>query len=159
MLLNFREFDFDLRDDGWQSAAAVARFVLDTVPLIRIVARGDENAARGRTLANEQRNRGRGTRLVGKPNGRAGRGNHFSDRGGYAVGRKAVVVADQHAFARILATNDVACDGSGCNAGIRKREAFGDHVAPAICSKFYRGHKGQWKVYAKRYIRHTARLD
>ena len=72
---------------------------------------------------------------------------------------KAVVVADQHAFARVFAADDVARDRLRHDARVRKREVFRDHAAPSVGSKLNRSHKGQEEVYAKRYIRQTAGLD
>jgi hypothetical protein len=47
------ELEFDLRDDRREGAAAVARFVLDTVPACGIVAGGDDEAAGGFSLADQ----------------------------------------------------------------------------------------------------------
>src|SRR5580693_5596951 len=79
------EFGFNLRDDGWKGAAAVAGFVLDAVPARRIVARGDDEAAGGFALADEQRNRRSRAGLVGEPNRSAGGADRFSDGGGDRV--------------------------------------------------------------------------
>src|SRR5712671_6643216 len=63
--LDLGKFAFNLRDDGRQSAAAITRFVLDAVPGIGIVARGDDNASGGVALADQQGNRGCGAGFVG----------------------------------------------------------------------------------------------
>ena len=72
VILRGVEFLFDLGDDGRKRAAAVTCLVLDSVPAIRIVAGGDDQAARGFALADEKRDCGSGARLVGEPDRRAG---------------------------------------------------------------------------------------
>ena len=56
-----------------------------------------------------------------------------------------MVVADQHALARIFASHDVARDGLCHNARVGERELFGNHVSPAVGSKFNRSHRRQRK--------------
>ena len=51
-----------------------------------------------------------------------------------------MVVADQHAFARVFAAHDIARNRVRHNARVRNREIFGDDAAPAIGSKFNRLH-------------------
>ncbi len=135
------EFAFDLRDDGRQRAAAVAGFVLDAVPLVRIVAGGDDDAAGGRALAHQKRNCGSRARLVGQPDGRASGADDIRDGGGDAVRSKAVIVADQDAFARVFVAHDVAGDSVGDDARVREGEILGDDAAPAVRAKANRVHQ------------------
>ena len=58
------------------------------------------------------------------------------DRRGDGIGREAVVVADQHALARVFGANHVARDGVGYDARVRESEIFGDDAAPAVGAKF-----------------------
>ena len=88
--LNVLEFAFNLRDDGGKGAAAIAGFIFNSVPAIGIVAGGDDQAAGGVALANQQRDRGSGAGLVGQPDRRAACGDNVGDGGGHSVGRKAV---------------------------------------------------------------------
>jgi len=135
------EFGFDLRDDRWEGAAAVAGFVLDAVPAGGIVTRGNDEAAGGFALTNEQRDCGSGAGFVGEPDGRAGGANGFGDGGGDGVGTETVVVADEHAFASVFAADDVAGDGVRHDARVRVGEIVGDDAAPAVGTEFDRSHK------------------
>ena len=46
-----------------------------------------------------------------------------------------MVVADEHAFTRVLISHHVARDGMRDNARVRKSEIFRDNTAPAVGSK------------------------
>src|ERR1700737_2068260 len=93
ILQDSRQFVFNLRHDARKRGAAIARFVLDAIPLIRIVAGGDQNAAGGLALANEQGNCGSGTRLVGEPDRRSGGADGLGNGGGDSVGSETMIVA------------------------------------------------------------------
>src|ERR1700684_4370911 len=138
---NAGEFGFDLGDDRGERAAAVAGFVLDAVPVGGIVAGGDDEAAGGFALTNEERDRGSGARLVGEPDGRAGGADRFGDSGGDRVGGEAVVVADDHAFAGVFTADDVASDGVRDDARVRVSEIVGDDAAPTVGAEFDPSHK------------------
>jgi hypothetical protein len=51
-----------------------------------------------------------------------------------------VVIADEHAFARVFATHDVARDGVRDDSGIRKSKILGDDAAPAVGAEANRSH-------------------
>src|ERR1039458_1896994 len=75
------EFRFYLSNDCRRCRTSIARLVLNSIPAIRIVTRGDLNSAGGASQPYEERSRGRGTRLGRKPHGRTRSSNDFS---GYA---------------------------------------------------------------------------
>jgi hypothetical protein len=142
------EFFFDLRDDGGKRAAAVAGFVLEAVPAIRIVAGGDHDAAGGLALPYQQADRWRGAGFVGEPDGRASGTDGLSDSLRHAIGCKAVIVADQHAFAGVFAADNIASDSLRHRARIRKRKIFGNDAAPAVRAKSDGGH-GSARKYTR----------
>src|SRR5258707_590765 len=147
------EIAFNLRHDGRQSRAAVARFVLDAIPWIGIVASGDHQAAGRSALPHEQGNCRSGAGLVGQENGRTGGRNHVGrDRGDFIRG-ESMVIADDDAFARILATHDVAGNGLRHNTRIRESKIFRDDAPPAIGAELNGVHICRCKVYARRTIR------
>ncbi len=63
-----------------------------------------------------------------------------------------MVVADQHALARIFAAHNIPRERMGDDARVRKRKIFGNNAAPAVGSKFDRRHERKKEVYAKGYV-------
>ena len=133
------EFLFDFRHDRWQSAAAVARLVLHSVPAIGIVTRRDDNAADRFLVPHQKRNRRRGARLVRNPHRGPRCADNFGDRSGEAIGGIAVVVTDDHAFARVFAANHIARNRVRHNARVCKREIICNDAAPSVRAKLDRG--------------------
>src|SRR5258707_12883468 len=52
-----------------------------------------------------------------------------------------MVVADEHALARIFSANDVTRDGVRHDSRIRESKIFRDHAAPPVGPKFDSGHR------------------
>src|ERR1700730_13358280 len=127
---------FDLRHDGGKRTTAIAGFIFNSVPAIGIVAGGDDHSAGGVSLANQQRDSGRGAGLVGQPYGRAACGDNVSDCCGHSIGCEAMIVADDYASARVFGANYVASDGARNGARVRKSEVFGNDGAPAVGAEF-----------------------
>src|SRR4030081_193280 len=99
---------------------------------INSAAGGDDHSAGGVSLANQQRDGGRGAGLVGQPYGRAACGDNVSDCCGHSIGCKAMIVADDYASARVFGANYVAGDRARNGARVRKSEVFGNDGAPAV---------------------------
>ena len=89
-------------------------------------------AAGGVALPDKQRNRRRGTGLIGQPHGRACCADDFGDRGSDAIGLGAMIVADEDAFACVFAPDHVTSNGVGDNARVLGGEIFPDNPAPAV---------------------------
>ncbi len=51
-----------------------------------------------------------------------------------------MVVADDHAFSRVLATHDVPRDGMSDKARVRIGKILGDHAAPPVGAESERSH-------------------
>jgi hypothetical protein len=134
------KFLFDLRDDGRQRAAAIAGFVLDAVPVIGIVASSDDDAAGRAAIAYQVGNRGCRAWLVRQPDWGSACADHFSDCRRHAIGSVPMVVADQHALARVFAAHDIARNGLRHDARVGECEIFRNHAAPAVGAKLDRAH-------------------
>src|SRR5216684_4544248 len=101
-------------------------------------------------------NRRRGAGLVREPHWSSRGTDHFGDRGRNAVRGIAMVVADEHALARVLIAHSVVRNRLRHDARVRESKVFRDDAAPAIRSKRNRSHGMLRKVYAKRYSCQTA---
>src|SRR5260370_31512614 len=88
------EIAFNLRHYGRQSRAAVARFVLDAIPWIGVVARGDPHATSRPALPHEQGNRRGWTGLVRQKSVRAAAGHNLGSSNGDLVPGETIVITD-----------------------------------------------------------------
>src|SRR3984957_5301496 len=133
--LDAGEFGFDLGDDSGRGGAAVAGFVLHTIPLKRIVAGCDLNASGGLAQSDEEQKRGSGRCGGREPNGNAGGGEGLGGGAGEAVGGETGVVTDQNFSARFFGAHHITGDGVGDGAHVLESEVFGDDGAPAVGAK------------------------
>src|SRR5260370_12669463 len=143
------EMVWNLRHYGRQSRTAVARFVLDAIAWIGVVARGDHRATSRTALPHEEGNRRGGTGLVRQKSGRAAGGHHFGSGSGDLVRGEAMVIADDDTLARIFASHDVARDSLCHDARVCERKIFRDDATPAIGAQLDRSHRKLSRVYAK----------
>src|SRR6266436_3430469 len=102
--------------------------------------RRDYDAARSPALAHEQGHGGCWTGLVRQPNRGSGGADYVGDLGRHPVRSVTMVVADDHAFSRVLATHDVTRDRMSNNTRVRKGKIFGDHAPPAVGAESNRSH-------------------
>ena len=130
------EFAFDLRHDAGKGAAAVTGFVFDTVPAIRIVTCGNDDAACSVAFAHKLRNGWGWARFIAKQDRRAGGADNFGDDMGDGIGRIAMIEADDDAFACVFPANDVTRDGLRDGTRVGESEILGDDAAPSVSAKF-----------------------
>ena len=97
------EKGLDRGHDGGASRAAVEGLVLDAVPLVRVVAGGNHDAAGRALLVDSVGERGRGRDAVGELDGDSRGGEDLGHGAREAVGAEAGVVADADAFGGVLA--------------------------------------------------------
>ncbi len=140
---------FDLRDDLRQRGTAIARLELYTVPLGRIMAGSDHDAAGRITLTYQQRKRGRRTRLFGDPHRHAGHRDGFR-RGTRKVLRiQARIVSDQYSRGGLFRAHDVTRNGTGDFAHVGDRIILAHNAAPSVCAELDCAHVAA--VYAKHF--------
>src|SRR5260370_32314692 len=96
-------------------------------------------------------NRRGGAGLVREPHWSSRGTDHFGDRGRNAVRGIAMVVADEHALARILVAHNVPRNRLRHDARVRESKVFRDDASPAIRSKRNPTHGKLMKEYAQRY--------
>ncbi len=130
----------DLGDDRGLARPAVPRFVLDPVPLRRIVRGGNHDAAGRRALAHAEAERRGGRHIVGQQHRNAGGGHNFSAGARKGPGAEARVVADAQTpggvfFRCTFAGVYIGCHGLGGNAHIGEGEIVGNHGTPAVCAE------------------------
>ncbi len=146
----FLEVGLDGADDGGRAGAAVARLVLDAVPLWRVMAGGDHDAAGVFALADSEGEGGRGGDFVGEGDGDAGVAEDFSDDLGEGARAEAGVIGDGDAGRGVFLLEDVVRDGGGGDADVGEGEVVGDDAAPAVGAEFddslgcFRGFPGCW---------------
>src|SRR6184192_3819743 len=130
---------YDHRYSSDRFATAVAEVISASGTPVRVADKPCPTPAISFLVPHQKRNRRRGARLVRNPHRGPRCADNFGDRSGEAIGGIAVVVTDDHAFARVFAANHIARNRVGNNARVCKREIICNDAAPSVRAKLDRG--------------------
>ena len=141
------QFIFDGLHDRRRGRASKLRFELHSIPVPRIVARGDHDAARCAQLLDVVGNRGRGHVVVGQQHGNTCVSDPLSGGTSSAVRQETRVIADNHAASGIFVLEDVAGNRASHAAHVVESEIVGNEAAPTVGTEFDLGH--EWIVVSR----------